>query len=108
MGRWKGCLWIDLNERIVASQKSHVASQTVAAGGSWTIPKVQNFAKTRLRRSFTAKLYKIIAVNSAKLLGFGPLHFDLPGEGTSVYTSAGGPRPEPEPGMGQEGMPMRC
>ena len=60
-------------------QSSDEEPQAVTAGGIWTISEVQNFAKTRLRRSFTAKLYKIIAVNSAKLLGFGPLHFDLPG-----------------------------
>ena len=37
--------------RVVASQKSHVASQTVTAGGFRTISEVQNFAKRRLRRT---------------------------------------------------------
>ena len=50
--RWsKGCLWIDLDERAVASQRSHVASQTVTAGGFRTISEVQNIAKRRLRRT---------------------------------------------------------
>ena len=41
--RWKGCLWIDLDERIVASQKSHVASQTVTAGGFRTISETARY-----------------------------------------------------------------
>ena len=34
---WKGCLWIDLDEMIVASQKIREVSQTVVDGGSQTI-----------------------------------------------------------------------
>ena len=51
MGRWKGCLWIDLDERVVDSQNTREDSQTVVVGGSRTIPAVHNFAKTRLRRT---------------------------------------------------------
>ena len=43
--RWKGCLRIDLDERIAESQKTREESQTVIAGGSWRIPEAQNFAK---------------------------------------------------------------
>ena len=35
--RWKGCLWIDLDERIVESQRTREESQPVTAGGSRTI-----------------------------------------------------------------------
>ena len=38
--RWsKGCLWIDLDERVVDSQKSREESQLVTAGGSRMIPE---------------------------------------------------------------------
>ena len=54
----------------------------VAAGGSQTIPEVQNFAKRRLRRtasdhSQSTSWYKM-GHNSEKLLGFGALRFRLP------------------------------
>ena len=49
--RWKWCLCIDLNERIVASEENRVASETLTAGGSQSIPEVHFFAKTRLRRT---------------------------------------------------------
>ena len=49
--RWKGCLWRDLDERIAELQRTREELQTVTAGGSRTIPEVQNFAKMRLRRT---------------------------------------------------------
>ena len=83
LGRREGCLWIDLDERIVASQKFHVASQLVTAGGSRTIPEVQNFAKRRLRRtasdnsqSFFGMKWVIIPKNSSDLG-----HYFLPSPG---------------------------
>ena len=50
-------------------------------GGAWTIPEVQKFAKTRLRRtksdhSQPTSWYEM-GHNSEKLLGFGALHFHL-------------------------------
>ena len=60
----------------------------MTAGGSWTIPEVHNFAKTRVTRlrrtasdhsqSFLAMSYEL-GHNSEKLLGFGALYFDLKG-----------------------------
>ena len=41
---WEGDLWIDLDERIVGSQKNRAGSQTVVVDGSRTIPEAQNFA----------------------------------------------------------------
>ena len=51
--RWsKGCLWIDLDERIRSGTFPSEEDKVSAAGGAWMIPKVQNFAKMRLRRIF--------------------------------------------------------
>ena len=90
--RWsKGCLWIDLDERIRRKPFPSEGDKVSAAGGAWTIPKVQNFAKMRLRRTTSDHsqsffLYEL-GHNSKKLLGFGALHFDTLEVKVSVYTS---------------------
>ena len=83
LGRREGCLWIDLDERVVDSQKTREDSQTVVVGGSRTIPEVQNFAKRRLRRtasdnsqSFFGMKWVIIPKNSSDLG-----HYFLPSPG---------------------------
>ena len=43
--RWKGCVWIDIDERVAGLQRTRVGPQAVIAGGSWRIPEVQHFAK---------------------------------------------------------------
>ena len=41
----KGCLWIDLDERIRRVTFPSEGDKVPAAGGVWTILEVQNFAK---------------------------------------------------------------
>ena len=72
--RWKGCLRIDLDERIAEPQKTREEPQTVIAGGSWRIPEVQNFAKRAygalqaiIHRHFEVLKWVIIQENSSDL-----------------------------------------
>ena len=88
-----GCVWIDLDERIVVTQKTRVVKQTMVVGGSWMIPEVHIFAKTRLRRTTSDHSQALrgvkLAHNSGKLLGFGAIDyllFAIPWVERSVYT----------------------
>ena len=80
---------------MVDPQETRVDPQVVTDGGSRTIPEVQNFAKTRLRRTVSDHSQPLcwyeMVHNSGKLLGFGALFFGLPAVEMSVYTSTGGP-----------------
>jgi len=57
--RWKGCVWIDLDERVAGLQRTRVGLQAVIAGGSWRIPEVQillNAPTAHCKWSFTGTL----------------------------------------------------
>ena len=86
--RWKGCLWIDLHERVEEQERPCEEQETVTTGGFRTVPEVPNFSKMRLRR--TASEHSL-GYNSEKLLGFEALFFAIPPVEMSDYTVTGGP-----------------
>ena len=59
----KGCLWIDLDERIRRETFPSEGDKVPAAGGVWTILEVQNFAKKRLRRTTSDHSQSIFGMN---------------------------------------------
>ena len=82
--RWKGCLRIDLDERIAEPQQTREEPETVIAGGSWRIPEVQNFAKRAygalqaiIHRHFEVLKWVIIQENSSD-----SGHYFLPSPGS--------------------------
>ena len=91
MGRWKGCLWIDLDERIAELQRTREELQTVTGGGSWRSKKLlKRVRRTTSDNSQPTSWYEM-GNESEKLLGFGALYFDLQGVGKSFWRSTKGP-----------------
>ena len=86
LGSWKGCLWIDLDERVVEPQRNHEEPQVVTVGGSWTIQTVSNLLYGE-HFSLQNFIHSVSRCYSEKLFGFGALFLGIPPGKMSVYTS---------------------